>query len=200
MGREASAEGRCGPESGPVKALLESHEIILRGAIRRRFELSRIEALSISGDTLRFRVGAEEIDLDLGAKEAAAWLRKISAPPPTLAEKLGIGPARKVLFFGEAPEPLLREALHDFQAKTPGEAVVALAVVTNEAVLAEAIAEHARAMPAQAPLWIVHPKGAKASLTDGQVRATMRGLGFIDSKSSAVSDAFTATRYALRSG
>jgi hypothetical protein len=198
MGREAQGEGCCGAESGPVKALLEANEIVLRGAIRRRFERGQIQALCVSGDRLSFRVAEEDVSLELGAKEAAAWLRKLSTPPPSLADKLGIGPDRKALLFGEMPDPVLREALRGFETKVAGEAVLALAVVTSAVAFAEVIAAYRKVMPAEAPLWIVHPKGAKASLKEAEVRAALRGLGFIDTKSCGVSETFTATRYARR--
>ena len=197
MGREAPAEARCGEESGAVKALLETQAIILRGAVRRRFERAAITGLAVNGEVLRFRAGAEEVALVHGAKEAAAWLRKLSMPEPTLAEKLGIGADRKVMLYGPASDAALLQALQGCEAGETGEAALALAEVTDAAALAEALERHRRTLPA-VPLWIVHPKGAKAPLREAEIRTTLRGLGYIDTKTCAVSAVFTATRYGWR--
>ena len=47
-------------------------------------------------------------------------------------------------------------------------------------------------------IWMVHQKGKHAAVGDTAVRTHMRGLGFIDSKTSAISDQLTTTRYRLR--
>ena len=47
-------------------------------------------------------------------------------------------------------------------------------------------------------IWMVHRKGKAAIVGDTAIRTHMRGLGFIDSKTSAVSDQLTTTRYRLR--
>ena len=44
-------------------------------------------------------------------------------------------------------------------------------------------------------VWVVYPKGPDASPSDTEVRTAMRGWGYVDNKTSAVSDALTATRY-----
>jgi hypothetical protein len=44
-------------------------------------------------------------------------------------------------------------------------------------------------------VWVVHPKGPGASPSDAEVRTAMRGWGYVDNKTTAVSAALTATRY-----
>ncbi|MES2541875.1 MAG: hypothetical protein V4583_15025 [Pseudomonadota bacterium] len=44
-------------------------------------------------------------------------------------------------------------------------------------------------------VWCVHGKGKGAAVGDAAVRAAFRGAGWMDIKTSAVSDAFTATLY-----
>jgi hypothetical protein len=41
----------------------------------------------------------------------------------------------------------------------------------------------------------VHPKGPEASPSDTEVRLAMRNWGYVDNKTSAVSDKLTATRW-----
>ena len=44
-------------------------------------------------------------------------------------------------------------------------------------------------------VWVVHGKGKDADPSDTLVRIAMRGWGYVDNKTSAVSDTLTATRY-----
>lgn len=47
-------------------------------------------------------------------------------------------------------------------------------------------------------VWVVHAKGPGAFPSEAEVRTAMRGWGYVDNKSSVVSDALTATRYVRR--
>ena len=60
--------------------------------------------------------------------------------------------------------------------------------------------EAAFAVASSAPdlmLWCVYPKG-RAAVGDAKVRDYLRGRGYIDSKTCAVSALMTATRYGMR--
>ena len=59
-----------------------------------------------------------------------------------------------------------------------------------------AITLHA-GMPCRA-MWVVHVEGKAAVLGDTAIRSCLRERGYMDNKTSAVSDRFTATRYAKR--
>ena len=67
----------------------------------------------------------------------------------------------------------------------------------------EADLDAAVTLAASAPrlaLWCVYPKGRTSPVGDAVVRAYLRQRGYIDSKSSAISDRLTATRYARTKG
>lgn len=196
MGREAQCNAHVGAETAAVKALLESSGVILRGGIRRRYALADLQALQVAGEQLRFSAGGEAVALDLGNAEAARWLKKLSTPPPTLAAKLGIGPASPALVFGPLDDAALAEALQGARTRAAAKASCLVAVVFTAGELQAAVQLHAT-LPCPA-LWVVHPKGTAASLGDSHVRQTLRGLGYVDNKSTAVSAALTATRYTRR--
>ncbi len=183
---------RWGAETGEAKALLETHELILRGGLKRKASLSAITAVRVDGDDLCFKVGRETVALTLGAKDAASWAKKIQMPPPSLAHKLGLKDGAKAFVIGPVKDAVLAAALKGATAKTG--AAVAIAVVENAKDLAEAI----RACPRATPIWIIHRKGKTATFGETPVRAAMRAKGFVDTKSSAVSDAFSATRYSKK--
>nr|WP_316642916.1 hypothetical protein [uncultured Roseateles sp.] len=197
MGREAQCPCQVGEQSAEVKVLLESDALLLRGGFKRRYSLAELSGLRVEGERLCFEAAGEQVALELGAKPAASWLKKIATPPPTLADKLGLSAEHKGLVIGALDEPALLKALEGARTERPAEAHIALAVVSSEAQLLAAIAAHA-GWPNARHLWVIHPKGSKASLTDATVRRLMTEAAYVDSKTSAVSAALTATRYGRR--
>lgn len=196
MGREAVARCAIGAQSEDVKALLESRELILRGAaLKRRYALADLQRPRVEGDALCFEAGAEAVALQLGAAEAARWLQRITTPPPTLAAKLGIGPESPAAVFGSVDDDAeLAAALQGARCEDPQQASVLVAVVLTAEELAAALRLHA-GLPCRG-LWLVHAKGGKsAALGDGAIREALRALGYKDTKSCAVSERLTATRY-----
>lgn len=197
MGREAQCNAHVGAETAAVKALLESSGVILRGGIRRSYALADLQAVQVTGEQLRFSAGGEAVALDLGNAEALRWLKKLSTPPPTLAAKLGIGPASPAWVFGPLDDTALAAALQGASTQTAAKASCLVAVVFSGDELLAAVQLHSN-LPCPA-MWVVHPKGAAASLGDSQVRQMLRESGYVDNKSTAVSAALTATRYTRRS-
>jgi hypothetical protein len=194
MGLQAVCQCRAPEGSGEVKALLETRELILRGAVRRRLAFAALSNVREEGGNLCFE--ASGAALELGAERAALWARKI-LNPPSLASKLGLGPTVRAFLIGEVTDPTIAAALAGNLANSPSEASLSLAVATDAAALSQALGRHEAALPGR-PIWIVHGKGRQAALNDNAVRAVMRGAGYIDTKVSAVSETLSATRYARR--
>jgi hypothetical protein len=153
---------------------------------------------SADGEWLKLPVPGGEVALQLGAKEAASWARKIAAPPPRLADKLGVGPNARVLVIGEVEDPILEEALAPALAPSAAIAHLSLAVVERPADLERALAVHAEQMLPDAPIWIVNVKGQASRFGENAIRGDMRALGYVDSKTASVSATLAATRYAKR--
>lgn len=193
MGREAIVHAQVGGEAGEVRALLESGELILRGAIRRRFGRPVIEGVAIEGEELRFTCAGETVRLALGARLARSWAEAIARPPPSLRAKLGLDKGARALLLGTFADEALAEALDGVVVGHGADAAMLVACIAAPADLAAARALHA-AYPLL-PLWAVYPKGRGVAFGDGEIRAALRAEGFRDSKSCAVSDRLTATRY-----
>jgi hypothetical protein len=198
MGREATCPAQVGPERAEVKALLESTELILRGAIKRRYRVAELRDVRVAGGALHFQVGGETVALRLGVEQSQSWATKIKTPPPSLAAKLGVGPTQRAFVCGVVDDAALVQALQTATTTDAKSAHVLLAVLRNEADLSNAIKTHARmGCPA---MWVVYRKGEgkgkAAALGDTQVRQTLRAQGYMDNKTAAVSDTLTATRYA----
>lgn len=190
MGREALVHAEVGREAGKVRALLEARELILRGAIRRRFSKAALRDVRVEGPTLRFSHDGEAIALALGARAADAWARAITTPPPSLRAKLGLATGARALRVGIWNDPALAEALDGMLTDDVDAAAMVIACIQEPGDLAKA-----QAICGARPLWAVYPKGKDAGFGDAAIRAALRGEGWRDTKSCAVSDRLTATRY-----
>jgi hypothetical protein len=197
MGLEAKCRCRWSGGSGEVKALLETHELILRGDVKRRFPIAKISDLRTRGGNLHFRHSADEFVLELGVDQAPRWAEKIATPPPSLAKKLGAAPTSKVMLIGPVRDGVLQAALKDAIATRKEAARLGLAVVRDAQALEKALRRHELSAVGM-PIWIVYEKGPKAAFGEGPVRSFMRGAGYRDNKVSAVSDTLTAMRYARK--
>jgi hypothetical protein len=193
MGREATALCEWRGESAEAKILLESQEIILRGAIKARLAREALSDIFVEGEALHLKVAGEPLILSLGAVEAGKWYNALLKPMPTLAEKLGVSADTPVFVLGAVDDPVLVDALAGATVSASGDAAVLIACLHSHADLAQAIVP-AALYPAL-HLWCIYPKGKDADVTDAMVRTAMRDAGLSDSKSCAVSERLTATRY-----
>lgn len=199
MGREALCTARVGADTAEASALLESTTVVLRGALRRRYEIAALQNLRVEAEELRFDAAGDAVALVLGAKEAERWLKKLQTPPPTLAAKLGVSAENPALLMGPSHGPLdpaLAEALAQGLTGNTRAARMLIAVVQSPAELVRMADFHATMLCKL--VWVVHPKGPGAFPSDAEVREEMRGRGYVDNKTSAVSAALTATRYVRR--
>lgn len=197
MGREATCLATVGEQQAEVKALLESTSLILRGALRRHWDVAALQGIHADGERLCFQAGAEPVTLQLGAATARSWATKMLTPPPSLSAKLGVDAQRPAYVIGRMEDAALLQALEGACTPKLQQAVCVLAVLRTPAELQALVARLDRLPPL--PLWVVHGKGRAAAVGDAPVRGALRALGYIDSKTTAVSDALTATRYARRS-
>lgn len=189
MGREAQVHAEVGAEVAEVKALLESGELILRGALRRRFARAAITDARAEGEVLRFACDGETVRLHLGARAAVAWAKAVATPPPDLRHKLGLKPGVKALFLGVCDDAALTEALAEALTDDAAAAAMLIARIDGPADVAAA-----QALGAHLPIWAVYRKG-KTAFGDAAIRSALRAVGCRDTKSCAVSDRLTATRY-----
>ena len=192
MGREAEGHAVWRDASGAVKALLESDGITLRGEVRAKLPRSGLMDWRVEGEDLCLRSEGEALVLTLGTKEAAAWVRALEKPLPSLAAKLGVSAATRAwVIGGPAPEEIA-VAVAGAEASGPGAAALIVAVLTGPGDLAAALAA---GQESGLRVWCVHGKGKGAAVSDAAVRAAFRAEGWVDIKTSAVSEGFSATLY-----
>jgi hypothetical protein len=196
MGREAEVRCVWRGEEAVAKVLLEAQGLILRDGIRATIARTAISCVVVERGALRIDVAGEPLILELGAAMASRWAAAILKSPPTLASKLGISKAARPHLIGDFDDAALAAALAEGPATDLHDAAMLVVVLRSMTDLAAAfaIAEANSALP----LWCVYAKGPTADLGGSAVRAFLRNGGWIDSKSSAVSERLTATRYSRK--
>lgn len=192
MGREADGHAVWRGAAGAVKALLESDGIILRGELRAKLPRSGLMDWRVEGDDLCLRSDGDPLILTLGAREAAAWVRALDKPVPSLAQKLGVSGAARAWVLGGPPPEEIAVAVAGAEAAGPGDAALIVAVLTGPGDLEAALAAGRKT---GLRVWCVHGKGKGAAVGDTAVRVAFRAAGWMDIKATAVSEAFTATLY-----
>jgi len=194
MGREAEGRALWDGQDGAVRALLESDTLILRGGVKARLARAGLAGWRAEGDALHLTADGRPLVLHLPAGEAARWVKALDRPLPTLAEKLGLAPGMPVAVLGDAP-PEVAAALAGCAAVPLAGAAMVIAVLAAPEDLMAVLAAGAGV-----PVWCIHGKGKAAGVGEAAVRAAFRDAGWIDTKTSAVSAAWTATLYRPRRG
>jgi hypothetical protein len=192
MGREAEGHAVWRGASGAVKAILESDGIILRGDIRVKLRRDGLMGWRVEGDDLCLLSDSTPLILTLGAKEAASWVKALDKPLSSLAAKLGVSPDARALVIGwPAPEEIA-VAVAGSVASRPEQAAMIIAVLSGQDDLQAALfAGQSHGLR----VWCVHGKGKGAAVADSALRAAFRGAGWMDIKTCAVSEVYTATLY-----
>jgi hypothetical protein len=193
MGLEATAIAHWQGQSGPVRLHLDSTAFDLKGAIRLSIPRAAIADPRAEAGRLTLTAHGEPLAIDLPEADAARWCAALLKPVPTLAQKLGIGPEAPACLVGETDDTTLLTALEAARAATPDDARILIAIVHAVADL-----EPAATLAGPRPVWIVTGKGRHATVRESDLRTWLRDAGFGDSKSCAVSETLTATRWQRR--
>jgi hypothetical protein len=144
------------------------------------------------GEDLLLRSEADAPVLTLGAGEAAAWVKARDRPLPGLAAKLGASPGASAwLIGGPAPEEVAVALAEASSSGKEGAAMIVAVLARPEDLSTALRAREATGLR----VWCVRGKGRAAAVGDGALREAFRVAGWMDSRTSAVSDAFSATLY-----
>ena len=157
MGSEAKCRAQLGERAGTGTALLETDEIIFRGEFRAKVSLREVTRVEVDSAWLR-PSAPSTLALELGPR-AAAWAKKIAAPP-SLLDKLGVTPSSRVAVVGAFEEAFLAEL--SVRAADAGATVASSDLVLLRADASKALARLAamrKKIRATAAVWVVFPKG-----------------------------------------
>ena len=198
MGRESTCTCECDGAQHRIKALIEPPDLILRGEIRQRLPFLELRQIHADSERLRFTFQGKPFALVLGTTLAAKWAHALTAPPPSLAKKLGITPDTLVRVIGPVDDTALRDALSSANSVADKDVDLILARVNTPTELSKALRAAAKQLALRVPIWFIYPKGRGHALTENDVRSTALAAGIVDTKVAAVSATLTALRFVKR--
>jgi hypothetical protein len=195
MGREVVCSITRGDQTFSAKVLLEGEAILVRGPNRFVLALDQIASVQVMGDRLGVITADKQgISFALGAREAALWFRKITAPSTRL-DKLGIRAGTRVTVI-DVSDPAFMDELNQVNAVPSDLAVsdIVLVSVIKAADLGR-IAVTAAGMRRSADLWVIRRRGKIGAVPEADVMAAGKALGLSLSKTMRFSDSETAERF-----
>ncbi|MCC6931086.1 MAG: DUF3052 family protein [Gemmatimonadaceae bacterium] len=181
------------------RALLEADHIAFRGKTRsERFLLADVARVEVQGNALMLDHADGPALLHFAEGMAAKWLAKIRNPR-TLLDRLGITDQSRVVVLGvddaEFVDQLTRKVGRYKTAPAPNTDVIVYGAESVDAL--SRLPELKATLVPNGAIWIVHRKGAEATLKDVEVFAAGRRAGLVDNKVSSFSATHTAERLVI---
>jgi hypothetical protein len=199
MGLELSARVSLTPtgevtQTGDAKVLLESGELILRGAVRARIQRVDVRDAGTKAGVTTVHFSGGTLTLALGA-DAAKFVKKLLEPPKSRLEKIGVAAHTRVVVIGVDDDALGAElAAMDVTVSAragASERLILLGVTTARDLTK--IGTAAKSLAADGALWVVHPKGV-AGVKDTDIFAAAKAVGLTYTKVARFSDTHTAEK------
>ena len=202
MGREARCMAQLGDWVGEGKLLLETDDLLVRGAQRLKVPLREISGVESTDGWLAVAHPGGTARFDLGAA-AAKWADAIRNPK-SLIDKLGIKPTSRVAVVGMVDDDFLETLAARTPHVTRADAALALEGAPFDYVVYGAeTAQALEALPALrdriAPdggIWVVTPK-RRPEIADVVVMDAGRKSGLVDVKVARFSDTHTALKLVI---
>ena len=196
MGNEVKCVARVRGKKDEGKALLETSELIFRGAeCRVKITFAEIKGVTAVGGELRIKTQEGDFAFAVGGA-AEKWREKI-LHPKSRAEKLGVKAGSKVVVLGEMESLFMAEVRQNKASVTDeaGAADLLFLPVANPAGLKK-VGGTAKKLKGAAGLWIVYPKGKK-EITEADVISAGREAGLKDVKVVGFSATHTALKFVI---
>jgi hypothetical protein len=197
VGNELKCTVRFGNESSEGKALLETSEVLFRGAFRLKIPFATIKSAKAVDGELRLQTADGLAVFEIGPA-AEKWCEKI-LHPKTRLEKIGLKPAAKIALVGSFDADFLDElkplAPSVTKKKVPADSDTIFFAADSQKELLS-VAKIAKTLRGATALWVVYPKGQK-TLTENDVIAAGRKSGLKDVKVVGFSATHTALKFVL---
>ena len=196
--RVRDAEGAT-READDAAVLLETDELIVRGAARVRIPRASITDVRATDGTLTVTHAAGTLSLVLGP-DAEKWRARVAEAPKPLIDKLDVKPGAKVCVLGVADEAFLaalRERTADVTTSPRATSCDAIFLAVDRETELPRIAEAAPALAERGALWVVHPKGPDGVL-DTAIFSAGHAVGLTATKVARWSAAHTAEKLVRR--
>ena len=197
MGNQAKCVLRVEGKRYEGKALLETNELIFRGAeCRVKIAFGEIRSVKAEDGELRISTKSDTTVFEVGAV-AEKWREKI-LHPKTRIEKLGVKSGMRVAFLGATEEAFARELRKSkaevLNGSADGAALLFLPVQERRHL--GNLAKAAKKLKGAAGLWVIYPKGKK-EITEVEVISAGRAAGLKDVKVVGFSATHTALKFVI---
>ena len=197
MGNELKCTVRFGKETSEGKALLETSEVLFRGAFRLKIPFATIKSAKAVDGELRLETADGLAVLEIGPA-AEKWRDKI-LHPKTRIEKIGLKPGAKVSLVGSFDAEFLDE-LKSLVGSVTKDKVAAdsdtIFFAADSVKALSTVSKISKSLRGATALWIVYPKGQK-TITENDVIAACRKAGLKDVKVVGFSSTHTALKFVI---
>jgi hypothetical protein len=197
VGNELKCTVRFGKETSEGKALLETSEVLFRGAFRLKIPFASIQSAKVVDGELHLQTSNGLAVFEIGPA-AEKWREKI-LHPKTRIEKIGVKPGVKISLLGKFEadfldelKPLAGSVIKDKIAADSDTIFLAADLLKT----LSGVTKIAKSLKGAAALWIVYPKGQK-SITENDVIAAGRKAGLKDVKVVGFSATHTALKFVI---
>jgi hypothetical protein len=197
MGNELKCTVRLGKEVSEGKALLETSEVLFRGAFRLKIPFASIKSVKAVDGELRLQTADGLAVFEIGPA-AEKWREKI-LHPKTRIEKIGLKAGAKVALIGNFDEGFLAELKLLAGSMTKSKVTAGSDTVffgADSLRELSSVTKIAKSLKDATALWIVYPKGQK-SITENDVIAAGRKTGLKDVKVVGFSSTYTALKFVI---
>ena len=185
MGHESTCKLAYGGIVYEGKALLETSELIFRGATRLKIPFEEMTRVKASDGLLLITFPQGQATFHLGAA-AAKWANRILNPPSRL-DKLGVKPGTRIRWVGAADK--------DFKQEAEERGARFVRVKPELTFLnASGLRDLGELKIAGTPIWVVYRKGV-AELREIDVLKAGRDAGLVDIKVASFSPTHTALKF-----
>lgn len=196
MGNEATCRVELGGDSAEAKALLETEELIVRGALRARIAFRDVKDVVAEGGVLRFHWNDRDVRIHLG-RDAAKWAEKIRNPKSVL-DKLGVKAGQRVSALGALDERFLADLETrgaDVSRRLRRDSDIIFFAASRREELSR-LGELRRALAPAGAVWVIRPKGIDA-ISESDVMAAAKSAGLVDVKVVRFSETHTAEKLVI---
>jgi hypothetical protein len=199
MGNEVKCVARIDGKKDQGKALLETSEVIFRGAeCRVKIAFAEMKSVAAEDGELRIKTTGGEFRFAVGLAAAEKWREKI-LHPKTRAEKLGVKAGMRVAVVGDREAALAKELRQNKAQIVNGNATASAELIfwfVDEKSGLGIAGKIAKNLEGAAGLWIVYPKGKK-EITENDVLNAGRKTGLKDVKVVGFSPTHTALKFVV---
>jgi len=196
MGNEVLTRVEIGDESAQAKALLETEELIVRGAIKAKIPFNEMKDVRAGDGMLSLRWKGRDVHVHVG-RDAAKWEDKIRNPRSVL-DKLGVKSGQRVSVIGKVDgsftEMLEGRGVEVSRRPRPERDVIFFGADRREDLAR--LEEFRHALKPAGAIWVLRPKGNPA-ISESDVMAAGKAAGLVDVKVVRFSATHTAEKLVI---